>query len=244
LNVLLIKPINDFGSRHMPLGLLHIGTVLEKAGYGVKIVDATVDQNYKGVIAGEVQNALLVGITCLTTEIRSAIDISDYVKSISNAPIIWGGWHPTLLPEQTCSDKSVDFVCIGEGEDMIVKLADALRNGAHLEGIEGLGYKAGPHVKVNPRRDYVNLEELPPINYDLIDVSKYVVTDRMSGRRAIASSQAEDAPIAADSALTWSEETKDTARKLQRRWLRKSEHWFVSTTLTSSFLKTQTSLSI
>jgi len=183
-SILLIKPINDLGSRHMPLGLLHIGTVLEKAGYNVKIVDATRDPNYKDVIAGEVKNALLVGITCLTTEIRSAIEISDYIKSISEVPIVWGGWHPTLLPEQTCSDKSVDFVCIGDGEDVVVKLADALRNGGHLDRIDGLGFKDGPHVRVNQRKNRVNLEELPPINYDLVDVSQYVRT-APSGRRVI-----------------------------------------------------------
>lgn len=183
-DVLLIKPVNDLGSRHIPLGLLHIGTVLQKAGYNVKIVDATRDTNYRDVIAKAAKSALLVGITCLTTEIRSAIEISDYIKSISNVPIIWGGWHPSLLPEQTCSDKSVDFVCIGEGEDMIVRLADALRNGSPLEGIEGLGYKDGPHVRVNPQRKYVNLEGLPPVNYDLVDVSQYLDTD-VSGRKAI-----------------------------------------------------------
>lgn len=182
--VLLVKPINDLGSRHMPLALLHIGTVLEKAGYSVKIVDATRDLNYKDIIAAEVRSALLVGITCLTTEIRSAIQISDYIKRIANVPIVWGGWHATLLPEQTCHDRSVDFVCIGEGEDMIVKLADALRDGRPLDRIDAMAFKHGPRVRLNRQISHVNLEELPPIDYDLVDVSQYVQTDP-TGTRTI-----------------------------------------------------------
>ena len=47
-------------------------------------------------------------------------------------PIVWGGVHPTLLPEQTAADARVDVVVRGEGELVVGALADALAAGAPL----------------------------------------------------------------------------------------------------------------
>ena len=160
--------------------MLHIGTVLTEEGYSVTIIDAVQQPNYKELILKDINNTLIIGVTCLTSEVASAIEISDYVKSISDVPVIWGGWHPTLFPEQICADGSVDFVCVGEGEHTILELVRALESGASHKDISGLAYKADGRVKVNPRKGYVNLEELPPINYDLIDMSQYIRTEGIS----------------------------------------------------------------
>jgi radical SAM superfamily enzyme YgiQ (UPF0313 family) len=172
--VLLVKPKNDLGISPVPLGLLHIGTALEAKGFKVKIVDCNKDANYKDILARELTDALYVGVTCLTTEIKSSLEISDFVKERSEVPVVLGGWHPTLFPAQTCADKSVDFVCINEGEDVAVQLAECIESHDSPAGIDGLAYKDSDHkVKVNPCRKFVDIENLPLCNYDLIDLSKY-----------------------------------------------------------------------
>lgn len=174
--VVLIQPENDVLTWGIPLGLLHIGTILDKEGYAVTIIDAPRQHNCKELIAREIDNALIVGITCLTSEVASAIEISDFIKGIADVPVIWGGWHPTLFPEQVCADKAVDFVCVGEGEYTMLELVKALESGSALRNIAGLAYKDNGKVVVNPPQGYVNLEELPPINYELIDTSRYIRT--------------------------------------------------------------------
>ncbi len=172
--VVLIRPVNEGLVTDTPMGILHLGTVLEKEGYQVRLIDAAWQPDYRALIAKEVTGALLFGISCLTPEVPGAIEISDYIKSVSRVPIIWGGWHPTLFPEQTCSDKSVDFVCVGEGEYTLLGLVKALKTGSSFEDVSGLVYKKNGEIKVNPQKEFVNLEELPPINYDLVDISKYI----------------------------------------------------------------------
>ncbi len=179
--ITLIKPKNDLQTKSIPLGLLHVGTVLDAAGYDVDSIDAARQPNYKELISRDVDSSFLVGITSLTTEVNNAIEISDYIRSISDVPIVLGGWHPTLFSRQTCADKAVDFVCIGEGESTILKLASALESGSSVAEIDGLVYKNGSRVEINRPKGYVNMEELPPINYDLVDISNYVVGD--AGRR-------------------------------------------------------------
>ena len=174
--ILLIQPENDVLTWGIPLGLLHVGTILDKEGYPVVIIDAPRQPDYRELIAREIENTLIIGITCLTSEVTSAIEISDYIKSISEVPIIWGGWHPTLFPEQVCADKSVDFVCLGEGDYTMLELVKALESSASPGNIGGLAHKDGHRVVVNPSKEHVNLEELPPVNYDLVDISRYVKT--------------------------------------------------------------------
>jgi len=101
--IILIRPVNE-GVTDMPMGILHLGTVLEREGYQVRLIDAAWQPDYRELVSRELAGALIVGISCLTPEVPAAIEISDYVKSISSVPIIWGGWHPTLFPEQTCAE--------------------------------------------------------------------------------------------------------------------------------------------
>jgi len=183
--IVLIRPKNDVSIQSIPLGLLHLGTVLDKEGCTVSIIDAAKYPNYKKLISEKIKDALLVGVTALTTEVKNAIEISDMIKNISDVPIIWGGCHPTLFPKQTCSDESVDFVCIGEGEYTMLELAKALESGTSFQNINGLAYKDNDVVKINLQKSYVNMEELPPINYDLIDMSKYIRTDYVTEERMI-----------------------------------------------------------
>jgi radical SAM superfamily enzyme YgiQ (UPF0313 family) len=178
--IILIRPKADISAWDIPLGLLYIGTVLDDEGYLVTIIDAGRQYNYKKLISRKLDNAFLVGITCQTSEVASAIEISDYIKSISDVPIIWGGWHPILYPEQVCSDPSVNYVCLGEGEYTMLELARALESGKPVTNIDGLAFKENGTVKVNPYKRYVDLEALPPINYGLIDILRYVRTTNYS----------------------------------------------------------------
>jgi anaerobic magnesium-protoporphyrin IX monomethyl ester cyclase len=167
--VVLVKPLNDLGINPLPLGLLQIGTVLEKRGFKAKIIDCNTTRNYLEALRRELSDALYVGFSCLTTEIASALELSDYVKTVSDVPVVWGGWHPTLFPEQTCADKSVDYVCINEGDETAVQLAETLEANGDLEQINGLASK----TRVNKPKSFVNIEQLPLCNYDLVDLSKY-----------------------------------------------------------------------
>ena len=122
--IILIRPKNVISEEYKyypPLGLIHVGSILEKAGYSVKILDLAMGdkiEKYKDAI----KNSIIVGITALTPEIKNACEISDQIKSFCDVPIVFGGWHATLFPEQTCNDNSIDFVIPGEGEYVMFNL--------------------------------------------------------------------------------------------------------------------------
>ena len=67
-------------------------------------------------------NPFLVGVRVLTgPPIPRAIEVSKIAKSL-NKIVVWGGPHPTILPEQTLQNPNIDSVVIGEGEHTFQKL--------------------------------------------------------------------------------------------------------------------------
>lgn len=156
--ILLIQPRNlQFLNNYPPLGLICIGSALEKAGYEVKILPTSRYENYKEIIEEECKNCLLIGITVLTLEVPHAIEISEFIKEkCPEIPVVWGGWHVTLFPEQTVESLLVDYVIVGDGDELIVELANNLRDKKKMKN----------HLLTNKK--HVNMEKLPIPNYDLV----------------------------------------------------------------------------
>jgi len=172
--IVLIKPKNIYQySAYPPLGLLTVGTILHENDYEVRIINAAAQKDYQKQLQEECIDALLVGIGCYTSEIESAIEITDIVKDNFNIPVIWGGWHPTLFPVQTCEDRNVDAVVLGEGDYSLLKLVQSFEGKSPPQGIPGIVYKEGNTVVVNEPNGYISVEELPPVKYDLVDLSRY-----------------------------------------------------------------------
>ena len=64
-----------------------------------------------------------------------ALEVASELKKISGIPVVFGGIHPTLVPEKILDHSCVDFVCVGDGEKAVVELADALQRGRGADGI-------------------------------------------------------------------------------------------------------------
>ena len=63
------------------------------------MIDAAIVPNYLEAIAGHMEDAICLGISVLTGPmIGGAIEVAAEIKKrVSEAPIIFGGWHPTLV---------------------------------------------------------------------------------------------------------------------------------------------------
>lgn len=170
--VLLIRPRNVYNYNNYPsLGLICIGSKLKSVGYDVKIINCAFETNPFEVIRKELKNTLFAGITLLTSEAPNAYQIMKFIKENSNVPVIVGGWHCTLFPQQMADCEYVDYVVSGEGEEHIVHIAEALRNGA----------------KVNHKifsKQILDIETLPPPEYAIdSDIEKFInnyLTDKLS----------------------------------------------------------------
>jgi anaerobic magnesium-protoporphyrin IX monomethyl ester cyclase len=76
----------------------------------------------------------------------------------------------------------VDYVVIGEGEETLPSLIEALMAGQSLADVEGLAYRDGGQVVATPRSHYVeNLDALPLPARHLLPMDKYFAINRPHG---------------------------------------------------------------
>ena len=106
------------------------------------------------------QSPDIVGISVMTPKYGSALNVSRLVKYFDpNIPVVWGGVHPTISPDETVENKDVDVVVRGEGEYTFLELIENL---GRLDNVLGITYKKNGRVIHNPNRPLIeNLDDLP-----------------------------------------------------------------------------------
>ncbi|MBN1384050.1 MAG: B12-binding domain-containing radical SAM protein [Elusimicrobia bacterium] len=105
-------------------------------------------------------NPDIIGISTRSTFFPVAKDITVKLKQTVNAPVIWGGAHPTICPEE--SIQFADMICVGEGEKLIAELADRISKRGDITTIEGLWTKRnGTIIKNEPQTLLEDLNTLP-----------------------------------------------------------------------------------
>lgn len=179
-NILLYNPKTVFYD--MPLALIALGSQLEKE-YNVIIIDGRLD-DVPAKMAAYIDNTLAIGVTTLTgAPLRDAIEFTKMVKQLHpGLPVIWGGWHTSLFLTDVLKDvPEVDITVEGQGEITFKKIITSIENKLSLSGINGIAYRddTGSIVRTSPAK-MIDMNDLPRMNYDLIDVERYF---QAKGRR-------------------------------------------------------------
>ncbi|MGB5848809.1 MAG: radical SAM protein [Ignavibacteriaceae bacterium] len=160
----------------MPLALLAIGSVIDVEKYEVIIIDARVEENVVELIEQHIHSAICFGVTIITgAPIKDGLYISKKVKELApDVPVIWGGWHTSLFPEQPIEDHIfIDITVQGQGEETFRELVEHLDKGIPLDDVKGITYRNNEDVVKNPPRPMAAMDSFDRVNYDLINVEKY-----------------------------------------------------------------------
>jgi len=142
-------------------------------------------KNYSMPIWDEIKNSIqnydpsVIGISAKTQNFVSASMVARIAKEINpEIKIIVGGVHPTMNGPKVLDCKDVDFLSIGEGENTIVELLNALEKNEDLNSVKGIIFKDnGKIVRTKPQSYVENLDTLdfPLLNapHVLKDFDKY-----------------------------------------------------------------------
>ena len=107
---------------------------------------------------------------------QQAAVITQHIQDDLEVPVLWGGMHPTMVPDQ-CIDKA-DMVLSGEGELALLDLANKLRDGDEdTPGTQNVWFRGRDEVVKNGLRPLVtNLDDLEYRDYTSHD-AKYFITN-------------------------------------------------------------------
>jgi anaerobic magnesium-protoporphyrin IX monomethyl ester cyclase len=155
-------------------GIRTISAVLKKAGYDVKIVFMTLSEDYSKnyniselvQLAGFCKDSQMIGINSFASTSQRASQIISFLKKNTSIPIVYGGVHATISPEDCI--KISDIICVGEGEEAVVELAKSIETGKDFDKIKNLWIKKGDKIIRNPVRNVIDdLDSLPLIDYEI-----------------------------------------------------------------------------
>ena len=186
-------PLTNENNRHKvspPLSVLAVAAPLLAAGIEVEVVDARVEPDYLSLVLNKMADADLLGVSSMTGyQIADGLKVSAAVKEkYPGKMVVWGGYHPSLLADQTVRDPNIDIVVRGQGEVTGLELARHLAGELALEDIDGLTYIKDDRVVNNPERAVADINEFPPMPYELVDIERYMEFNRRmheDTRRAI-----------------------------------------------------------
>lgn len=183
-SVLLLYPKTgmDIGSTVAPPhALLTVAAPVLKAGYSVKLLDQRAQiinkQDLEELISGDM---ICVAVSAMTgTQIRNALMLAGWVREITDGktPIVWGGCHPSVTPEQTLVNDKVDIVVVGEGDETFLEIVRALDHKQSLSTINGILYKDGGKIVKTPPRPLLDVEALLPTPWELVNPESYIHRD-------------------------------------------------------------------
>ncbi len=100
----------------------------------------------------------LIGLSLTSLTLKPAAEVTARLKQRFDVPVIWGGAGPTLEPEWCL--QHTDMVCKGEGEELMVELAERLDAGADYADLRDLWLKRDGEIIRNPSRPLPELENL------------------------------------------------------------------------------------
>ena len=142
MKILLIAPASGewhgvgrtrvFGGRVFRFSLLSLLTVAAETPAGVEV--RIVDEQVQDVPLDEAFD--LVGITCMTAAAPRAFALADHFRG-RGLPVVLGGMHPTLRPEEALAH--ADAVCVGDAEGSWGRIVEDARAG-RLSG----AYRSAP----------------------------------------------------------------------------------------------------
>ena len=118
--------------------------------------------------------AILLSATSLYWQ--RAKEFSNQIKSFSDVPIILGGPHSTAIRGELLRQcPSIDYLCVGEGEEFIVEFLNTLEYGQDVKHLANLGYRNSQGlVTVNPPRPCTDLHKLEPFDYSIFNPKSVV----------------------------------------------------------------------
>lgn len=110
----------------------------------------------------------LIAFSVLSTSYDWACGLSKKIKKHLDIPIVFGGIHPTSVPEEILKNEFVDFVIVGEGEYSLLDLVESGFDEKRLPSIRNLCYRENGKFIFNPLREPIkNLDLIPFPDKDL-----------------------------------------------------------------------------
>ncbi|NVO08819.1 MAG: B12-binding domain-containing radical SAM protein [Bacteroidales bacterium] len=179
MSIITLISIDEYGPS---LGIRLLSSVLKKAGFETNLIfvfgENNNTENPNNIFSKEVQDSIInickdslyIGLSVITPTFHLAGELTQIIKQSLDIPVIWGGIHASVKPEDCL--KYADMVCICDGENLVVELANAILNNEDVSTIKNIQLKNKEKISEYYQHD-ISLNPQPDYSFD---GTHYVVT--------------------------------------------------------------------
>lgn len=172
-----LKIFQPFLPISAPIGLGFLLAACEQNKIAVKHIDEQVEDDVLDLTAKyvkEMEPPYIFGFSVLTPAFKNAIILSEELKRIyPDSKIIFGGIHPTAMPEEVLAYKHIDAVVRGEGEKALIELYRYIKAEKNFTAIDNLSYRRNGKIIHNNISPLLDINLLPSFPYHLFTSKKY-----------------------------------------------------------------------
>ncbi|MCE5327568.1 MAG: B12-binding domain-containing radical SAM protein [Planctomycetaceae bacterium] len=114
------------------------------------------------------------GFSAMTNQFKHVRRLAPVLAATTGKPIVVGGVHATLAPQEAAAIEGVTCACRGEGERFLPAWLDALAAGGDGRSVKGCCYSDAGRFVSTRAEDPRDLDALPAPCYDDFDMSRIV----------------------------------------------------------------------
>lgn len=184
------------------ISVAYLSTVLKAAGHSVKVAfdralfddkqyftvrafNRLFDESRRMINSIVREKPDVLAMSVFTDNYQWALNVAGEVRRRHKCLTVWGGMHPTALPEEVISRDEVDYLVVGEGEAPFVELLEALGKGLPPDSIPNLWLKRDGKVISNKPRPLMNPADFPAVDKKIyekfIPIRDYYLTVTSKG---------------------------------------------------------------
>lgn len=151
--------------------LMVTASYMKSLGHEVLVFDRCVDFRKAEKVFASFKPQLVMLYAPPTASLKDAMEISVLAKN-NGCTVVWGEVVAAAFSEQIVSNGYADFVITGETETKLRRLIEEIRNNKDFASVSGLTFMNGAEVVTTPNVNDSDLEAIPKIDWDLINVEK------------------------------------------------------------------------
>ena len=159
-----IFPYLPFWKGHYYEGIGSLSSFLKQHGNNTSLIHITKPISKEDLINAVINETPdLIGFSSTSHAFPIVKKLAGWIKEEKIlAPVICGGIHPTISPDEAINTEGIDMICRGEGEEPLHELCNKLRKGKDVRSIQNIWYKDNNVIYKNPLRlPYQDLSALP-----------------------------------------------------------------------------------
>lgn len=179
MRILLVVYDNGSYIHEFPMGLGYIAAVLRKEKHHVEIYNQDKfhypDEYLTQYLNKDKFDVVGISIIAGYYQYRRLLGLSEAINRSKNRPFyIIGGHGPSPEPEFFLGRTQADAVVMGEGEETIIELLEAIGSQSSLYDVKGIAFREGQKVIVNERRPLIeDIDAISGPAYDLFPMDYY-----------------------------------------------------------------------